>query len=164
MTLRRKETVRTLVVGFESSDEFRADLIRRLGDAGAERGADPIDPRPEPRHRGDRRFDDPAKRALPAGVRGADHARSRVGEQDHAAIGAGDAEAEAGRRGDQRVATRPRVAARRARRPPARRGNGPERESPDARARSPSAAAMRARLSRTASGASREPTPPLSEA
>ena len=105
-----EETVRTLVVGFESGDEFRADLVRRLGDAGAERRADPIDPRPERGHRGDRRFDDAAERALPAGVRGADHARLRVGEQDHAAIGAGDAEAEAGRRGDQRVATRPRFA------------------------------------------------------
>ena len=35
-------------------------------------------------------------------------ARLRVGEQNHAAVGAGDAEAEAGRRGDQAVAARPR--------------------------------------------------------
>ena len=43
-------------------------------------------------------------------MRGADYARLGVDEQDHAAVGAGDAETKAGRRGDQRVATRPRFA------------------------------------------------------
>ena len=44
------------------------------------------------------------------------NARLRIGEQDHAAVGAGDAERESGRRGHDAVAARPASAAPMARR------------------------------------------------
>ncbi len=63
----------------------------------------------ERRHGGDGRLDDAVARALPAGMGGADHAGLGVREQDHAAIGAGDAERQPRRRGDDAVAARPRL-------------------------------------------------------
>ena len=60
-------------------------------------------------HRRDGRLHDARQRAFPARMRRADDAGLGVGEQDHAAVGAGDAEREAGRRGHQPVAARPRL-------------------------------------------------------
>ena len=104
-----EEALRRLSRRIESGDELGADLVGALGDAGTERGGDGVSFGAEPLHRGDRRLDHAAERALPAGMRGPDDPRLRVGEQDHAAIGPGDAERQPGRRGHDPVAARTRV-------------------------------------------------------
>ena len=74
-------------------------------------------------------------------------ARLGVREQDHAAVGAGDAESQARRRGDERVAARPRVGGQgaRDRRDVGRMDLvGNDADGPGA---TPNAAAMRARFS-----------------
>ena len=111
----------------------------------------------------DGRFDHARQRPFPARMRRADDARALVGEQDHAAVGARHAKRKARGRGHQRVAAGARI-----RRPKLSDGEGVGRMNWNGTARrsgaAPSAAAIRARFSVTASGASREPTPPLSEA
>ena len=91
----------------EGGDKLGPDLVGGLADAGPQRGANVARRRAEPDHGRDRRLDDAAERALPAGVSGADHAGAGIGEQNHAAIGAGDAERETGRRSDDADAARP---------------------------------------------------------
>ena len=110
-------------------------------------------------HRRKRRLQHAVERALPAGMGGADHPRFRVGEQDHAAVGAGDAERKARRRGDEAIALRPLGERRRSR--PARRPNGSGSGTSRWLASTRRRFAMRRRFSATASGASLEPTPPL---
>ena len=73
---------------------------------GPERGADRPPARAAALHGRDRRFDNPAQGAFPAGVRRADHASFALEKQHDAAVGAGDAQGEAGRRRHQRVAAR----------------------------------------------------------
>ena len=93
----------------KARDEFGADLVGFLRDARAERGAMSAALCADPLHGRDGRLDDAGQRAFPAGMRRADDARLCVGEQDHAAVGAGDAERQARRRGHHCVAARPRV-------------------------------------------------------
>ena len=54
-------------------------------------------------HAGDRRLDDAAERAAPAGMRGADHPGDRIDKQDRGAIGRQDAERHAGGAADHAV-------------------------------------------------------------
>ena len=57
-------------------------------------------------HAGDRRLDDAAERAAPAGMRGADHPGDRIVKQDRGAIGREHAERHAGDAGDHAVGPR----------------------------------------------------------
>ena len=87
-------------------DEFAADFIGVLADQRADGGDDAGAVGAEFLHRVDGGFQHAGQRALPAGVRCADHARARVGEQDRAAIRGGDADGDALRAGDERVGAR----------------------------------------------------------
>ena len=64
----------------------------------------------EPLHRRDRRLDHAGERAAPAGMRGADHAGARIGQQHRPAIRSGDADGERPHAGDDGIGARPRVA------------------------------------------------------
>ena len=64
---------------------------------------------PSALHRGDGGVGDAAERAFPAGMRRADDAGGRVGEQHRHAIGGEDAEQQAGPIGDERVGMRARI-------------------------------------------------------
>ncbi len=90
----------------ETRDEFRADFVAFAADHGAERDMNIGAARALRLHGGDGRLDHAKQRALPARVRGADDAGARVGEQQHAAVGAGDAQRERRRCRHQTVAAR----------------------------------------------------------
>ena len=59
-------------------------------------------------HRRDGGFHDAGQRALPARMRGADHARARIDQQDRSAVGRGDADGETLGARDDGVGARPR--------------------------------------------------------
>ena len=96
-----------LGIGIQKTfDEFAADLIGVLADQRADRGDDAGAVGAEFLHRVDGGFQHAGQRALPAGMRRADHARAGVGEQDRAAIRGGDADGDAFRACDERVGAR----------------------------------------------------------
>ena len=82
------------------------DFIAGARDARPDGGNDPVSPGAERHHGGDRRASDVMERALPAGMRGADHPGLGIGEQDRGAIGSQDAQRQARRGGDQRIGLR----------------------------------------------------------
>ena len=90
----------------ETREEPLVHLVRRPCDARADRGGDPIAPRPDLLHRGDRRIGDAGQRPLPPGMRRADYARLRVREQHRRAIRGQDAEQQSRAFGDERVGMR----------------------------------------------------------
>ena len=149
----------------ESGDELGPDLVGGLRDAGPERGAITRERRrPSAAIAATVASTTPSQRAFPARMRRADDARLGVGEQDHAAIGAGDAERQPRRRGDEPVAARARIGGpgRRDRRDIGRMDLIGHEQPVRARRRAPPPCARGSRRPR--SGASREPTPPFSEA
>ena len=105
------KNTRVLGVGIqEALDEFAADFVGVLADQRADGGDDAAAVGAEFFHRVDGGFQHAGQRALPAGMRGADHARGGIGKQDRAAIGGGDADGDAFGAGDDGVGARPRVA------------------------------------------------------
>ena len=102
-----REEARVVGVGRqETRDEFRPDLVVRLPDGGAERRHDAGALGAERLHGGDRRLDHAGEGAAPAGMRGADHARLGVGQQQRPAVGSGHADGEPRRAGDDGVGAR----------------------------------------------------------
>ena len=106
---RGNEEQRILRVGLdEALDEFGADFIAWLADQRTDRGDDAAALGAELFHRRDGRFQDAGQRALPAGMRRADHAGLRIDEQDRPAIGGGGADRKALDAGDDGVGARAR--------------------------------------------------------
>ena len=106
-----KEQQRVLGVGLdETLDEFAADLIAGLADQGTDRGDHAAAFGAEFFHRLDGGFQDAGQRAFPARMRGTDHARPRIDQQDRAAIGRGGADRKALGAGHDGVGARPRSA------------------------------------------------------
>ena len=97
-----------LGIGIEEAfDEFAADFVGVLADQRADRGDDAAALGAEFFHRVDGGFQHAGQRALPAGMRGADHARGGIDEQDRSAIGRGDADRETLGARDDGVGARP---------------------------------------------------------
>ena len=107
-----------LVLGQERRGKLRTDLVGAGSDAGADRDRDALAPSAEPFHGGDGRVDDAAQRALPAGMRRADHAGVGIGQQHGRAIGGEHAQHDARPVGHQAIGLG------RARRTPAVLGHG----------------------------------------
>ena len=111
-------------VGIEEAfDEFAADFIGVLADQRTDRRDHAAAVGAEFLHRVDGGFEHAGQRALPAGMRRADHARGGIDEQDRSAIGRGDADRKALGAGDDGVGARlgrPAMG----RSPPRRRANG----------------------------------------
>ena len=96
-----------LGVGIQKTfDEFAADFVGVLADQGADRRHHAAAVGAEFFHRVHGGFDDAGQRALPAGMRRADHARGGIDEQDRSAIGRGDADRKAFGAGDEGVGAR----------------------------------------------------------
>src|SRR5579875_1341427 len=100
---RREEDGAGRIFGEKRRREFGPDLVREAADAWADAGADVAAPGAELRHPRDRRLDDAAEGAAPAGMGGADDPRPWVAQQHRRAISGQDAESEAGSAGDEPV-------------------------------------------------------------
>ena len=104
---RRTEELRArFVLGCEAGDEIGTDFIVVLTDHRPERRTDAAARGAEPLHGGDGRFDHARQRAAPAGMRGADDARVRIGEQHRPAIGGADPDRKPGHAGHDGVGAR----------------------------------------------------------
>src|ERR1043166_6289732 len=99
----REEAFVVAIGAREPFDEFTAHLVVRLPDHRPKRGTNAAALCAERLHRGDRRFEHAGERAFPSGMRRADHAGLRIGEEDRAAVRGGHADTQAGGAGPPRA-------------------------------------------------------------
>src|SRR5215472_12146 len=97
---------RTLIVGEERLRKLRANLVRPLGDAWADRRTDAAARGSQRGHLRNHGLGDSCKGAPPAGMPRADDSGNRLVKQDWRAIGRKHAERDAGNGGDQPVRAR----------------------------------------------------------